>query len=118
MGGPIVRTGTTPKFWENYEKIFGDEGDKPKGKKGTKKKTTKKKSAKKTTTSVKKKKATKKKATTKKVAKKKAIKKKTAKKKSKKWSWCLVVFEINRPLASLQKKSPRQKVIDICSHLR
>ena len=23
MGGPIVRTGTTPKFWENYDRIFG-----------------------------------------------------------------------------------------------
>ena len=22
MGGPIVRTGTTPKFWENYDRIF------------------------------------------------------------------------------------------------
>ena len=31
MGGPIVRTGTTPKFWENWEQVFGD-----------KKKTTKK----------------------------------------------------------------------------
>jgi hypothetical protein len=23
MGGPIVRTGTTPKFWQNWEKAFG-----------------------------------------------------------------------------------------------
>ena len=23
MSGPIVRTGTTPKFWENYDRIFG-----------------------------------------------------------------------------------------------
>jgi hypothetical protein len=23
MSGPIVRTGTTPKFWENYDKVFG-----------------------------------------------------------------------------------------------
>lgn len=23
MGGPIVRTGTTPKFWQNWEGIFG-----------------------------------------------------------------------------------------------
>jgi len=23
MSGPIVRTGTTPKFWENYDNIFG-----------------------------------------------------------------------------------------------
>ena len=24
MSGPIVRTGTTPKFWENWEQAFGD----------------------------------------------------------------------------------------------
>ena len=23
MGGPIVRTGTTPAFWENWERAFG-----------------------------------------------------------------------------------------------
>jgi hypothetical protein len=23
MGGPIVRTGTTPAFWNNWEKAFG-----------------------------------------------------------------------------------------------
>jgi len=23
MSGPIVRTGTTPKFWENWENVFG-----------------------------------------------------------------------------------------------
>lgn len=23
MGGPIVRTGTTPAFWENWDKVFG-----------------------------------------------------------------------------------------------
>src|SRR5579871_6845553 len=23
MGGPIVRTGTTPAFWENWDKAFG-----------------------------------------------------------------------------------------------
>ena len=23
MGGPIVRTGTNPKFWENWENVFG-----------------------------------------------------------------------------------------------
>jgi hypothetical protein len=23
MGGPIVRTGTTPKFWQNWEHAFG-----------------------------------------------------------------------------------------------
>jgi hypothetical protein len=24
MSGPIVRTGTNPKFWSNYDRIFGD----------------------------------------------------------------------------------------------
>ncbi|GIX03279.1 MAG: hypothetical protein KatS3mg113_0285 [Planctomycetaceae bacterium] len=24
MSGPIVRTGATPKFWENYDRIFGN----------------------------------------------------------------------------------------------
>lgn len=24
MSGPIVRTGTTPKFWKNWDNIFGD----------------------------------------------------------------------------------------------
>jgi hypothetical protein len=24
MGGPIVRTGTTPKFWQNWESVFGN----------------------------------------------------------------------------------------------
>ena len=33
MGGPIVRTGTTPEFWKNWDQVFGD------------KKKTKKKSA-------------------------------------------------------------------------
>lgn len=28
MGGPIVRTGTTPKFWENYDRIFNNGGAK------------------------------------------------------------------------------------------
>lgn len=23
MSGPIVRTGTTPEFWKNYDNIFG-----------------------------------------------------------------------------------------------
>ena len=23
MSGPIVRTGTNPKFWSNYDKVFG-----------------------------------------------------------------------------------------------
>ena len=30
MGGPIVRTGTTPEFWANWDSIFGDK--KKKGK--------------------------------------------------------------------------------------
>lgn len=24
MGGPIVRTGTTPEYWANWDNIFGD----------------------------------------------------------------------------------------------
>jgi hypothetical protein len=36
MSGPIVRTGTTPKFWENWDKVFGD---KKKGTASAKKKT-------------------------------------------------------------------------------
>lgn len=35
MSGPIVRTGTTPKFWENWEKAFGKE-TKTSAKSGTK----------------------------------------------------------------------------------
>jgi hypothetical protein len=23
MSGPIVRTGTTPEFWKNWDKVFG-----------------------------------------------------------------------------------------------
>ena len=23
MSGPIVRTGTTPEFWKNYDQVFG-----------------------------------------------------------------------------------------------
>lgn len=35
MSGPIVRTGTTPKFWENWDTAFG--GGKPsEGAKGAK----------------------------------------------------------------------------------
>ena len=48
MGGPIVRTGTTPEFWKNWDNVFGD---KSKKKTGTKKKAAAKpakKSAKKT----------------------------------------------------------------------
>lgn len=65
MSGPIVRTGATPKFWDNYDNIFG-------GKKSTKK-AAKKKPAKKA--------ASKKKAAKKAPVKKKAAKKKPAKKK-------------------------------------
>lgn len=39
MGGPIVRTGTTPAFWENWDKAFG-------GKKGAASKVTAKQPAK------------------------------------------------------------------------
>ena len=28
MSGPIVRTGTTPEFWKNYEHIFGNKSGK------------------------------------------------------------------------------------------
>ena len=54
MSGPIVRTGTTPEFWANYDQVFG-------GKKATKNTSTKKKAVKKA-----------------------AVKKKAAKKKKKK----------------------------------
>ncbi|MDA1013730.1 MAG: hypothetical protein O3A00_04655 [Planctomycetota bacterium] len=43
MGGPIVRTGTTPKFWENYEKVFGDKAKAAAAAKGKAKKKAKKK---------------------------------------------------------------------------
>jgi len=36
MGGPIVRTGTTPAYWENWEQAFG--GAKGAGKKAAAKK--------------------------------------------------------------------------------
>ena len=40
MSGPIVRTGTTPEFWKNWDQAFGDKkkatGDN-KAAKGTKK---------------------------------------------------------------------------------
>ncbi len=48
MGGPIVRTGTTPEFWANWDKAFGD-----------KKKTKKKSAAKATKKTAKKSKQTK-----------------------------------------------------------
>lgn len=47
MSGPIVRTGTTPEFWANYDRIFGDKTKKKTTKKTTAKKTTKKKASKK-----------------------------------------------------------------------
>ena len=48
MSGPIVRTGTTPKFWQNWDQIFGDKKKSAKAaakptKKATKKATRKKK---------------------------------------------------------------------------
>jgi len=54
MGGPIVRTGATPEFWNNWDRIFGEDSktkkkNKPKKKSSTKAKasTTAKKSKKK-----------------------------------------------------------------------
>lgn len=38
MSGPIVRTGTTPKFWENWDKVFGDDKSTEKARKPAKKK--------------------------------------------------------------------------------
>jgi hypothetical protein len=37
MSGPIVRTGTTPEFWKNWDNVFGDK----KSKSAPAKKTTK-----------------------------------------------------------------------------
>lgn len=37
MSGPIVRTGTTPKFWANYDRIFSSGTSKKDG--STKKET-------------------------------------------------------------------------------
>ena len=48
MGGPIVRTGTTPEFWKNWDQVFGDKKKTKKksapraGKKAGKKKAVKK----------------------------------------------------------------------------
>ena len=64
MSGPIVRTGTNPEFWENWERAFGSGDAKGKKKAGAK--------------------AARKKAAKKKAAKKKAGKKKAAKKKKSK----------------------------------
>ena len=46
MSGPIVRTGATPEFWENWPKIFGDQDKKSTGKKKTGAKASKKSSKK------------------------------------------------------------------------
>jgi hypothetical protein len=64
MSGPIVRTGTTPEFWKNYERIFGLAT-------ATEKKLAGGKSATKTAAPKAAKKATPKKATPKKTGKKK-----------------------------------------------
>lgn len=45
MSGPIVRTGTTPKFWANWDQVFGDEKTKGGAAKAKKKTATKKKKA-------------------------------------------------------------------------
>ena len=40
MSGPIVRTGTTPEFWKNWDRAFGDKKkttDDGKATKGTEK---------------------------------------------------------------------------------
>jgi len=44
MSGPIVRTGTTPKFWENWDQAFGKSSGEKKG--GDKKATAKEKAPK------------------------------------------------------------------------
>ncbi len=33
MSGPIVRTGTTPEFWKNWDQAFGGKAEGGKGKK-------------------------------------------------------------------------------------
>jgi hypothetical protein len=56
MGGPIVRTGTTPKFWQNWDQVFGGKKKQAsetkaaasKPAKGTKKQSTKSAAGKKT----------------------------------------------------------------------
>lgn len=57
MSGPIVRTGTNPKFWEGWDKAFGKSGGAAKKPEATKAAAPAKKAAKKTA-----KKSTKKKA--------------------------------------------------------
>ena len=58
MSGPIVRTGTNPKFWANYDKVFGAKKGAAAAPQAAKKATAKKAATKKAAT----KKATKKKA--------------------------------------------------------
>ena len=36
MSGPIVRTGTTPKFWQNWDQVFGNKSGKKSGSTATK----------------------------------------------------------------------------------
>ena len=36
MSGPIVRTGTTPEFWKNWDRAFGDKKTATAGSKATK----------------------------------------------------------------------------------
>ncbi len=57
MGGPIVRTGTTPEFWKNWDQVFGEKKNSRSTKKkaGGKKTVTAKKTAKKTKKKAKKK---------------------------------------------------------------
>lgn len=54
MSGPIVRTGTTPEFWKNWDQVFGNKSQEAKSDKtaaattkGTKKAAAPKKAAKK-----------------------------------------------------------------------
>lgn len=49
MSGPIVRTGTTPEYWKNWESIFGDKKGSAKPAKAAKSEKPPKKSAKKAT---------------------------------------------------------------------
>lgn len=44
MSGPIVRTGATPKFWENWDRVFGNK-KKPSATPGAKKPAAKKETA-------------------------------------------------------------------------
>ncbi len=45
MSGPIVRTGTTPKFWENWDRVFGGKKSATGGAKSAAKSTEKKQPA-------------------------------------------------------------------------